>query len=62
MLMPLHPLYKAKLYPIQVAELKEYAEINQIPYLDHWSAWPVLESEDMLNFLTPDKSAPNEEG
>lgn len=61
MLMPPNPLHKATFYPVQVAELKEYAVDNQIPYLDHWSAWPDLESDEMLNYLTPE-STPNAEG
>jgi hypothetical protein len=61
-LQPSYPLYNAKIYPRQVEELKKYAETHQIPYLDHWTAWPDPTTEEMKNYLTEDQSAPNEKG
>jgi hypothetical protein len=61
-LQPSYPLYNAKIYPRQVEELKKYAETHQIPYLDHWTAWPDPATEELKNYLTPDQSAPNEKG
>ncbi|MDQ0200756.1 SGNH/GDSL hydrolase family protein [Neobacillus ginsengisoli] len=61
-LQPSFPLYKAKFYPLQVAELKKYAANNHIAYLDHWSAWPDTNSEKFKDYLLPDQSAPSEKG
>jgi hypothetical protein len=61
-LQPANPLSKAKYYPVQVDELKAYAKDNQLPYLDHWQAWPTTEA-DRLELLTiSDPSFPNENG
>lgn len=62
LLQPAHPLYNAKFYPREVNELKNYAEENEIIYLDHWSAWPEQTSRDLLNYLIEDSAEPNEEG
>ncbi|GAM16223.1 SGNH/GDSL hydrolase family protein [Mesobacillus selenatarsenatis] len=59
-LTPPNPLYNAKYYPLQVDALKEYAEENDIPYLDHWTAWPELDSQEMNDYLT--NGSPNEKG
>jgi hypothetical protein len=59
-LTPPNPLYNAKYYPIQVDALKEYTEENGISYLDHWTAWPALDSEEMNDYLT--NGSPNDQG
>jgi hypothetical protein len=59
---PSYPLYKAKIYPSQVKDLKAYAKENEIPYLDHWSAWPNYKTKEITEYLQPDQSAPNEKG
>jgi hypothetical protein len=61
-LQPAYPLYQAKIYPRQVAELKKYAQEKQLPYLDHWSAWPDSNTAELKDYLQPDLSAPNEKG
>lgn len=61
-LQPPHPLYNAKFYPVQVQELKAYAESNQIVYMDHWTSWPDPNTEEILPYLTEDRSEPSEEG
>lgn len=61
-LQPPHPLYNAKFYPVQVQELKTYAESNQISYIDHWTNWPDASTEDILPYLAEDRSEPSEEG
>lgn len=61
-LQPPHPLYNAKFYPVQVQELKAYAESNQILYIDHWSSWPDPNTEDILPYLTEDRSEPSDQG
>ncbi|WP_066389239.1 SGNH/GDSL hydrolase family protein [Neobacillus mesonae] len=59
---PSYPLYKAKNYPKQVAALKKYAEEQELPYLDHWQAWPDSNSSELKDYMQPDLSAPNEKG
>lgn len=61
-LQPSYPIYNAKIYPQQVEELKNYAEKNQITYLDHWSKWPDSNTEAFKDYLLADQSAPNDKG
>lgn len=62
MIQPSYPLYNARFYPVQVGELKAYAEENQLTYLDHWSAWPDPKTEEIKEYLNEDQSAPSEKG
>lgn len=61
-LQPSYPLYNAKIYPQQVASLKTFAEVQQITYLDHWSAWPDPNTEAIKEYLTPNAGGPSEKG
>jgi hypothetical protein len=61
-LQPPQPLYKATFYPIQVNELKKYAQSHGIVYLDHWTAWPNPSTEEIKNDLTGEHSLPNQNG
>ncbi|ETI69174.1 SGNH/GDSL hydrolase family protein [Neobacillus vireti] len=61
-LQPSYPLYKAKIYPQQVAGLKKFAEEQGLPYLNHWDAWPDPNSDAIKDNLLPDQSAPSEKG
>lgn len=61
-LQPANPIYKAKIYPSQVAQLKAFADENQLSYLDHWGIWPDPNSEAIKEFITPEQSLPNEKG
>lgn len=62
MIQPSFPLYNAKIYPVQVDELKAYAEEKQLTYLDHWSAWPDPKTEEIKEYLNEDQSGPSEKG
>ncbi|WP_079506564.1 SGNH/GDSL hydrolase family protein [Mesobacillus jeotgali] len=62
LLQPANPLFQAKYYPVQVDSLKEYAESNNITYLNHWDAWPDPQSEDIKKFLIGEPGTPNEKG
>ena len=62
LIQPPHPLYDARFYPIQVNQLKKFAEDHQLTYLDHWSAWPDAKTEEIKDYLLEDQSAPNERG
>ena len=48
---PPHPLYQATYYPVQVEALAQYAEDNDIPYLNHWEAWPDQDSKEIKDYL-----------
>lgn len=64
-LMPAHPLYDASLYPMQVSDLEKYAEAEEIPYWNHWEAWPDRKDEKVQDYykeLDGDKSIANEQG
>lgn len=61
-LMPANPIYKAKNYPLQIDSLKQYAEENQIVYVDHWGMWPDPNTEAVKEYLSPDQSQPNDLG
>lgn len=61
-LQPSYPLFGAKHYPGQVDKLKQYAEQNNIAYLDHWTAWPDYHNKQFISYLSPDQSGPSEKG
>lgn len=61
-LQPPNPIYSPKYYATQVNELKTFTEENDIPYLDHWSAWPDPSNEDIKNYLEEESKLPNELG
>ncbi|WP_374055140.1 SGNH/GDSL hydrolase family protein [Rossellomorea sp. FM04394] len=61
-LQPTHPIAGATYYPMQIEELKEFAEENGIPYVDHWSAWPVDDEEALGELLVDSQEMPSEEG
>lgn len=59
---PAHPLYNSQYYPIQVQNLKAFAEDNNVTYLDHWTAWPEQDNQELKEYLSADNSQPNEKG
>lgn len=60
-LQPTNQIYNASLYPKQVAALKEYAESENITYLNHWENWPEGDSNKTLDYINADDT-PNEKG
>jgi hypothetical protein len=60
-LTPPQPIYQPANYAAQVTEIQEYAEENDIPFIDHWSNWPDVEDEEIKTYLD-DASSPNEQG
>ena len=62
LIQPSHPLYQATYYPVQVEALEQYAEDNDIPYLNHWEAWPDQDSEEIKDYLSEDASEPSAKG
>lgn len=63
-LMPAHPLYNAGLYPMQVSDLKKFAESKEIPYWNHWEAWPESNDLKLKDYYVElgDRSQANEQG
>ncbi|WP_147534165.1 SGNH/GDSL hydrolase family protein [Bacillus marasmi] len=59
---PANPIYKAKIYPTQVAQLKAYADEFKLTFLDHWGIWPDPNTEAIKEYITPEHSFPNEQG
>ena len=62
LIQPPHPLHQATYYPVQVEALEQYAEDNDIPYLNHWEAWPDQDSEEIKDYLSEDASEPSVKG
>ncbi|MGM0843655.1 MAG: hypothetical protein ACQEUT_01660 [Bacillota bacterium] len=58
---PALPIYEASIYPRQVEDLKEYADAETIPFIDHWSAWPDYFDPEFLDYINDD-AYPNAEG
>ncbi|MGM0876415.1 MAG: SGNH/GDSL hydrolase family protein [Bacillota bacterium] len=61
MIQPSNPIYSATYYPSEVSQLKDYAEKNDIIYLNHWENWPDLEDAKMEDHLTK-SNEPNKSG
>ena len=60
LLQPPNPIYKPQKYAEQVKGLEKYASENEIPYVNHWDAWPDVNSEDIKQYVAELK--PNEKG
>ncbi|TMU84112.1 SGNH/GDSL hydrolase family protein [Bacillus sp. BHET2] len=58
-LQPTHPIDGATYYPKQIEALKEFANTQDITYLDHWSAWP---EGSLRDYLGGTQETPNEKG
>ena len=58
---PPNPIYAAAYYPQQVSALKSFAELEGIPYVDHWKQWPDPTTDEISAYLV-DEGAPNKDG
>ncbi|OLS38873.1 hypothetical protein BTR22_04270 [Alkalihalophilus pseudofirmus] len=64
-LQPSHPLYKPQFYQEQVDALERFAQEEDLPYLNHWDAWPLTNDQEIGQYLVelPDgKFRPNKQG
>lgn len=61
MLQPSQPIHQAGYYLTQLDALEQFANEREIAYLDHWTAWPGTQEDELLGYLT-DENLPNEEG
>ncbi|MCM3733460.1 SGNH/GDSL hydrolase family protein [Fictibacillus nanhaiensis] len=60
LLQPSNPIYQPQKYATQVSSLETYAKEQGIPFVNHWEAWPSVESEEINQYVT--NLVPNEEG
>lgn len=58
---PSQPLHRAVNYPVEVGAIQEFANNNDIPYIDHWANWPASDSDELPNFLN-ENAGPNDAG
>ncbi|WP_165389333.1 SGNH/GDSL hydrolase family protein [Fictibacillus sp. BK138] len=59
-LQPSNPIYQPQKYAEQVSSIEAFAKEKGIPYINHWEAWPSVDSEDINQYVT--ELMPNEEG
>jgi hypothetical protein len=62
MLQPSNPISKPVKYAEQVEALEAFATEKAIPYLNNWTAWPSVDSEDIKKYYDSETLLPNEEG
>jgi hypothetical protein len=62
LIQPSHPIYNAYWYPKEIEALQAYAEEMDYIYLDHWTAWPDHQTQEIIQYLLDDGSAPSEKG
>lgn len=48
---PPQPIPNANFYITQINSLKAYAEAQGIPYIDHWTKWPAVDSPELGDYL-----------
>ncbi|MCF6410076.1 SGNH/GDSL hydrolase family protein [Pseudalkalibacillus salsuginis] len=61
-LQPPHPIYQSNSYDNQVVEIREFAEENDILFLNHWENWPGTSDVTIKEYVLSDDSAPNDKG
>ncbi len=59
---PPPPMYKAVKYPKEVEDLKNFAQEQNIPYLDYWSEWPAQGTKEMKEVYKEDFNDSNQMG
>jgi hypothetical protein len=59
---PSYPIYKASIYPKQIAQLKAFVEQQGLTYLDHWTSWPDYNTDAIKDYITADHKAATEKG
>lgn len=51
---PSQPAYNTVNYPIQIEGLRNYANEHDYLYIDHWSDWPDLSDEELIEYVDED--------
>ncbi|KHF39592.1 SGNH/GDSL hydrolase family protein [Halalkalibacter okhensis] len=59
-LIPPNPLFGANFYLTQLEQLKQFAQTNNILYVDHWPHWPSTDDEALNDYV--ENARPNAEG
>ncbi|WP_404445568.1 SGNH/GDSL hydrolase family protein [Sutcliffiella horikoshii] len=60
-LQPGQPLKNAIYYPMDIEELKTWAEEHGYPYINHWESWP-KEPNEISEYIVTEDIIPNEKG
>ncbi|MCH4826797.1 SGNH/GDSL hydrolase family protein [Planococcus halocryophilus] len=58
---PSQPIYGAGYYLAQIVALKEFAQLYDYAYINHWTSWPDTDNEVLKDHLTED-GLPNSKG
>ncbi|MGD6831751.1 SGNH/GDSL hydrolase family protein [Sutcliffiella halmapala] len=62
-LQPAHPLHGGLYYPRDVEVFREYVELSEYTYINHWQVWPEdHNSAELEALLMEDNAGPNDEG
>ncbi|WP_022793443.1 hypothetical protein [Marinococcus halotolerans] len=56
------PWYEAQYYLEQLDAVEEYADEAGVTYLNHWSAWPAVDDEELIDYVGEDTPVPTEQG
>lgn len=59
---PSNPISSPNKYADQVNELEAYTKDQNIPFLNFWSSWPSVDSEEIRDYYNSDTLLPNKEG
>lgn len=62
LLQPSNPISSPVKYAEQVKDLEEYAKEKEIPYLNYWTSWPDVDSEEIKDYYNSSTLMPNEKG
>jgi hypothetical protein len=61
-LQPPNPIFSPRYYATQIEGLREFANTNEIEYLDHWTTWPDTSSEEINRYVDDSSNLPTAEG
>lgn len=56
------PWYEAQYYLEQLDAIEGYADETGVTYLNHWSAWPAVDDEELIDYVGEDTPVPTEQG
>ena len=60
-LQPSYPIYNTTTYRPDTEALQQFAQDNNLPYLNHWEQWPGTDDSELKEYLT-NNQYPNEQG
>ncbi|MGA4718475.1 SGNH/GDSL hydrolase family protein [Fictibacillus nanhaiensis] len=62
LIQPSNPISSPDKYADQVLELERFAKEENITYLNNWSSWPSVDSEEIKDYYDSTTLLPNEKG